>query len=101
MARYVDTTRQLVVELSVRDLGRSLAFYQALGFQVPSQETAFSVVAWDDHQLFLSQDGLLTEPLAAPIINAALPARTSALLAADNGSYGARRRAVCGAMNLG
>ena len=69
MARYVDSTQQLVVELSVRDLERSLAFYKGLGFLIQRQEPSFAVVAWEDHQLFLSEDGLLTQPLAAPIIN--------------------------------
>jgi catechol 2,3-dioxygenase-like lactoylglutathione lyase family enzyme len=69
MVRYVDSTQQLVVELSVRDLGQSLDFYERLGFQVQRQEASFAVVAWEEHQLFLSQDGLLTAPLAAPIMN--------------------------------
>jgi catechol 2,3-dioxygenase-like lactoylglutathione lyase family enzyme len=69
MPRYVDSTQQLVVELSVRNLGRSLAFYEGLGFQVQRREASFAVVAWEDHQLFLSQDGLLMGPLAAPIMN--------------------------------
>jgi hypothetical protein len=33
MASYVDSTLQLVVELSVRDLERSLSFYERIGFR--------------------------------------------------------------------
>ena len=69
MSRYVDSTQQLVVELSVRDLQRSLAFYEGVGFHVQRAETMFAVVAWEDHHLFLSQDGTLLEALAAPIMN--------------------------------
>ncbi len=67
--RYVDSTQQLVVELSVRDLQRSLAFYATLGFHVERAEAKFAVVAWEEHQFFLSQDGLLLDALAAPIMN--------------------------------
>jgi catechol 2,3-dioxygenase-like lactoylglutathione lyase family enzyme len=69
MNRYVDSTQQLVVELSVRDLPTSLAFYERLGFQIQRAEATFAVVAWEDHQLFLSQDGNALETLPTPIIN--------------------------------
>lgn len=65
----MDRTQQLVAEFSVRELGRSLAFYKRLGFAVQRAESKFAVVAWEDHQLYLSQDGLLLEALPAPIIN--------------------------------
>jgi catechol 2,3-dioxygenase-like lactoylglutathione lyase family enzyme len=67
--RYVESAVQLVTELSVRDVRRSLSFYEALGFQAQRVETTFAAAAWEDHQFFLSQDGLLLEPLAAPIVN--------------------------------
>ena len=54
-ARYVDSTEQLVVELLVRDLRRSIAFYQALGFALAYQKDNFASVTWEDHRLFLDQ----------------------------------------------
>lgn len=50
---------QLVVEIVVRDLSRSVAFYCALGFEVVRQSDEFAVLGWGDHLLFLDeQSGL-------------------------------------------
>jgi catechol 2,3-dioxygenase-like lactoylglutathione lyase family enzyme len=68
-ARYVDSTEQLVVELFVRDLPKSLAFYRALGFEVLREEERFAVVAWEDHRLFLDQRDDLPEAPATPVMN--------------------------------
>jgi catechol 2,3-dioxygenase-like lactoylglutathione lyase family enzyme len=69
MSRYVDSTEQLVVELFVRDLQRSLAFYRALGFDLLREEETFAVVAWEGHRLFLDQKDDLPEAPATPIMN--------------------------------
>lgn len=67
--RYVDSTRQLVVELSIQNLRRSLDFYQRLGFHIQRAEAKFAVVAWEDHQLFLAEDGTMLKALDQPYIN--------------------------------
>jgi catechol 2,3-dioxygenase-like lactoylglutathione lyase family enzyme len=69
MARYVDSTEQLVVELFVRNLQRSLDFYQALGFAVLRKDARFAVVAWEDHRLFLDEQPDLAVPAERPAMN--------------------------------
>jgi catechol 2,3-dioxygenase-like lactoylglutathione lyase family enzyme len=69
MPRYVDPTEQLVVELLVRDLRRSLAFYRALGFAVLIEKEDFAALTWEDHRLFLDQHSDLPEPPATPVMN--------------------------------
>lgn len=54
-----ERTRDLVVEVFVRDLDRSLAFYEALGFQLGRRSGSFAVLSWEGRQLFLDeQSGL-------------------------------------------
>jgi len=69
LPRYVESTKQLVVELLVRDLGRSLDYYRALGFVVLRQEKTFAVVAWEEHRLFLDRRDDLPAPSAVPAMN--------------------------------
>ena len=69
MPRYVDSTEQLVVELFVRDLRRSLIFYQALGFDVVRADDHFAMLAWEEHRLFLDQRDDLPAPPPTPVMN--------------------------------
>ena len=69
MSPYVDATEQLVVELLVRDLQRSLAFYRALEFDVLRADEHFAVVAWEGCRLFLDQQEDLPQPAARPTMN--------------------------------
>ncbi|HEV3258192.1 MAG TPA: VOC family protein [Gemmataceae bacterium] len=69
MVPYVDPTEQLVVELSVGNLTRSVTFYRALGFDLLREEERFAVLAWEGHQLFLQQADHLPEPPATAVIN--------------------------------
>lgn len=55
MTPYVHPTEQLVVEIYVRDLERSKAFYLRLGFDLLSEKEAFVVLTWEDHRLFLEE----------------------------------------------
>ena len=55
MGPYVDPTEQLVVEVFVRDLRRSKAFYERLGFEVLEDRRGFVVLAWESHYLFLDE----------------------------------------------
>ena len=55
MARYVEPTRQLVVEIMVRDLAVSRAFYERLGFEVIRAEGSFLELAWEGHLFFLAE----------------------------------------------
>src|ERR1051325_3887799 len=69
MSRYIDPTEQLVVELLVRDLERSVKFYQSLGFQVLRKDATFASLTWEDHRLFMDQKTGLPEPPAMPAMN--------------------------------
>ena len=42
MTRYVDPTDQLVTEIFTRDIGRSVAFYRKLGFELLRGDGGFS-----------------------------------------------------------
>ena len=46
---------QLVVEIMVQDLDRSLGFYTALGFKLERRDGGFASLRWEDRRLFLDQ----------------------------------------------
>jgi catechol 2,3-dioxygenase-like lactoylglutathione lyase family enzyme len=46
---------QLVVEVLVRDLDRSLAFYTALGFVLERRDGNFAALRWERRKFFLDQ----------------------------------------------
>jgi catechol 2,3-dioxygenase-like lactoylglutathione lyase family enzyme len=46
---------QLVVEILVHDLDRSLALYTALGFVLERRDGNFAALRWGDRRLFLDQ----------------------------------------------
>jgi len=50
-----ELTAQLVVEVMVKDITRSLGFYQALGFEIERSCETFAVLRWDNNYLFLAQ----------------------------------------------
>ena len=54
MTKYVDPTEQLVTEIFVRDISRSVAFYRKLGFELLRDDDGFAELAWESHRLFLS-----------------------------------------------
>ena len=67
--KYVDSNAQLVVELYVRDLEASCAFYQALGFQLHRKEEDFVELKWEDHLFFLEAVPDTPPPPSYPIGN--------------------------------
>lgn len=50
-----ELTEQLVVEVTVRDLGRSLALYEALGFTLERRDGGFAALRWGERRLFLDE----------------------------------------------
>ncbi|HET7551868.1 MAG TPA: VOC family protein [Gemmatimonadaceae bacterium] len=50
-----ELAEQLVVEIMVRDLDRSLAFYTAIGFTLDRRDGGFAALKWGDRWLFLDQ----------------------------------------------
>ena len=55
MSRYVDSTEQLVTEIVVRDMKRSVEFYRSLGFELLRDGGDFVELTWEDHRLFLAE----------------------------------------------
>ena len=53
----LELAEQLVVEVIVRDLDRSLAFYTALGFTLERRDDGFAALRWGARWLFLDQRG--------------------------------------------
>ena len=55
MSRYVDSTEQLVTEIVVRDIRRSVDFYGRLEFKLLRDGGDFVELTWEDHRLFLAE----------------------------------------------
>jgi catechol 2,3-dioxygenase-like lactoylglutathione lyase family enzyme len=77
MTRYVDSTEQLVTEILVRDIRRSVDFYRGLGFELLRDGGDFVELTWEQHRLFLAEPSAfhhveqagLPEPPAFPLAN--------------------------------
>jgi catechol 2,3-dioxygenase-like lactoylglutathione lyase family enzyme len=69
MGNYVASGEQLVVELYVRNLATSRAFYEAFGFQVVRAEDDFVELQWEDSLLFLELVEDAPLPPAYPVGN--------------------------------
>jgi catechol 2,3-dioxygenase-like lactoylglutathione lyase family enzyme len=63
--KQIERVAQLVNELFVEDLQRSLAFYSALGFKVERSDDHFAVLRWEDSVLFLDQRNMPNRPAHA------------------------------------
>jgi catechol 2,3-dioxygenase-like lactoylglutathione lyase family enzyme len=61
MSRYVDSTEQLVTEIVVRDIQRSVRFYRLLGFILLRDGGDFVELTWENHRLFLAQPSAFHE----------------------------------------
>jgi catechol 2,3-dioxygenase-like lactoylglutathione lyase family enzyme len=55
VSRYVDPTEQLVTEIVVTDIKRSVNFYRRLGFDLLRDGGDFVELSWEDHRLFLAE----------------------------------------------
>ena len=60
MPTYVPSTSQLVVELLVANLERTLAFYEQLGFKRAEAHDRFIALTWEEHLIFLDERPGLT-----------------------------------------
>jgi catechol 2,3-dioxygenase-like lactoylglutathione lyase family enzyme len=52
---YVPPTQQLVVEIFVSDLERSISFYERLGFKRSDLHDRFAALTWEEHEIFLDE----------------------------------------------
>jgi len=71
MRRYVDSTEQLVTEILVRDIKRSVEFYSRLGFALLRDGGDFVEMTWEDHRLFLAE--LPAFPETSAVVEATPP----------------------------
>ena len=55
MSVYVDPREQLVTEIVVRDIRRSVDFYSRLGFELLRDGGDFVELTWEDHRLFVAE----------------------------------------------
>jgi len=55
VSRYVDSTEQLLTEIVVTDIRRSVDFYQRLGFELLRDGGDFAELTWEDHSLYLAE----------------------------------------------
>lgn len=55
MTRYVEPTEQLVTEIVVSDIKRSVRFYCLMGFAILRDGGDFVELTWEDHRLFLAE----------------------------------------------
>ena len=61
MTGYVHPTEQLVTEILVRDIRRSVDFYTRLGFELLRDGGDFVELTWEDHRLFLAEPSAFHE----------------------------------------
>ncbi len=60
---YVPSREQLVVEIYVRDLDKSISFYREMGFRLVRSEPHFAVMSWEKSALLLEQiEGQAPQP---------------------------------------
>ena len=69
MTPYVPPTEQLVVEIYVRDLPHSKAFYLQLGFDLLREKKSFVTLGWEGHRLFLEERKDQSPPADYPQAN--------------------------------
>jgi len=67
--KYVDSGEQLVVELYVRNVQESTAFYEKLGFKALRKEPTFVELGWENSRLFLEQFPNQPAPPATLVAN--------------------------------
>jgi catechol 2,3-dioxygenase-like lactoylglutathione lyase family enzyme len=84
MPRYVEPTEQLVVEVFVRDMQRSKAFYLELGFELVEDRGQFVDLAWEGHHLYLDERDDL------PQLQPGVPMANVRIMVPDVDAYWAR-----------
>lgn len=69
MTPFVRPEDQLVVEVFVRDLSRSVDFYSRLGFELKRREDHFAELVWEGHLFFLDERPEVIETSTFPQAN--------------------------------
>ena len=88
MSRYVDPTEQLVTEIVVKDIGRSVEFYGRLGFKLLRDGGDFVELTWEGHRLFLAELSAFRDaPGAAPVTPTPFPLANVRVMVLDVEKY--------------
>ncbi|MEA2626266.1 MAG: hypothetical protein QOD06_2311 [Candidatus Binatota bacterium] len=88
MSRYVEPVEQLVTEIVVRDIARSVEFYRRLGFECLRDGGDFVELTWEDHRLFLAEPSAYHDASsAAPAGGAGFPLANVRVMVADVDHY--------------
>jgi len=66
---YIDANKQLVTEIFVRDLEKSVDFYRQLGFALVRKQGGFAELSWEGHLLFLDERNNLPPVPERPAAN--------------------------------
>lgn len=84
MTRYVDPIEQLVTEIVVGDIGRSIDFYVRLGFELLRDAGDFAELTWEDHRLYLAEHSAYRAACAvAPAATSSFPLANVRVMVAD------------------
>lgn len=87
MSRYVDPTSQLVTEILVRDVRRSVEFYRRLGFELLRDAGDFVELTWEDHQLFLAEATAFHDAHAVAVAAPPFPTANVRIMVPDVDRY--------------
>ena len=63
----MDPTEQLVAEIVVSDMARSVTFYRRLGFELLRDGGDFVELTWENHRLFLAEASAFRNDLATTL----------------------------------
>lgn len=84
MTRYVDSIEQLVTEIVVSDIRRSIDFYGRLGFQLLRDAGDFAELTWEDHRLYLAEHSAYRNACAsAPAAPSSFPPANVRVMVVD------------------
>lgn len=79
----IPSTEQLVVEILVRDIRRSVDFYRQLGFELRRDGGDFVELTWEDHRLFLAESSAFHEVDAVALGPPRFPLANVRVMVAD------------------
>ena len=95
MNAYVPSIEQLVAEIVVRDIGRSVDFYLKFGFELLRDGGDFVELTWEDHRLFLVELSAFRDiPNAAWIANSPFPVANVRVMVEDVDKYWQRANEI-------
>lgn len=87
MSNYVHSTEQLVTEIMVKDIRKSMSFYQQLGFVLLRDAGDFAELTWEDHRLFLAEVSAVHDLKIENLQQSAFPIANVRVMVPDVDAY--------------